>query len=115
MFSFKDASGKEWEWPKITGRVLSELRDVCKLDMREILRKGNAEAIGLALADDEIIRGAVVRLLKLSKEDADMLEDAWDGETNRAARESLVEAFFTFSHGPTRAKNALEKMKEAGL
>lgn len=117
MTSFKLA-GREWHWPKFTTRVLCRLRDEFKLDLREILREKTKE-VALALGDDEVLTAAFKglcgdQIAAVGLTD-DELADAWDGDANAAVRESLVEAFFTFSQGPVKAKAVMERMLAAGL
>lgn len=116
MFKFSLA-GRDWHWPKITARVLTVLRDQCGLDLRGLLRK-DSEPTALALQDDELVRKAFLILcagqIQTSGLSHDDIEEGWDGDVNQAARESLVEAFFTFSQGPKKAAIVMERMRAAG-
>jgi hypothetical protein len=104
---FKDSTGREWVWPKITTRLLNTIKDEHKMDLRDLLRE-DSHAIGVALIDDERLISLLCFLCKRQMEeqaiDRDVLEEAWDGETNLAARESLIEHFFVFSQGQKKAK-----------
>jgi hypothetical protein len=117
MFKFT-AAGRDWIWPKFTTRVVSRVRDEFKLDLRGLLRD-DAAKMALAMSDDELIlavfRGLCADQIAASGLSADQIEDAWDADANVAARESLIESFFTLSQGPKRARVMMERMREAGL
>jgi len=114
---FKDSTGQDWVWPKLTTRVLNNLRDNQQVDLRQLLRT-KAEEVGEALMDDEKLIAVFMYLCKpqvdergLTKE---QVEDRWDGETNLAARESLVESFFRHSQSQKVTEVLMRRFRGEG-
>jgi hypothetical protein len=112
---FKDATGHEWQWPTMNLRKVNYLRDQKGVNLRTLLSRDNEEA-ALKLTDDECLFDLFTDLCKdaiaASGLSSDDLMDRWDETTVPAAREALMESFFTYSQGSKQAALIMQKIRE---